>query len=120
MADITLHLDQNRKVFRPGESLRGKVKWHGGKIKTIELRLCWCATAWTKPHIQVVTTARLRDLDPSGECSFDLPLPAAPHSYVGSATTLYWMLEAVAFPGKLAHHVDFDLTFDDEAIHLFP
>jgi hypothetical protein len=92
MATIEL---QNDGVFRPGETLRGRVRLDDGQPSPgLELHLLWMTRGRGTEQVEVVAVRDLHDLD------FSFDLPPGPPSFSGSLVGVVWAVELVDGDGE--------------------
>ena len=93
-ADIEILDDKN--VFGPGETVKGKAVWQVEKSpETAFLRLFWYTKGKGTEDVEVVSEIsfdfpRLKESRP-----FDMTLPESPYSFSGKLVSLIWAFELV-------------------------
>lgn len=99
MSDIRLDLEltDEAKVYRPGDVVRGIVRWSTAQSpRRLAAQLVW----WTegKGNRDSAVGVRQEWEYPSaeGEKSFELTVPAGPLTYHGRLISILWGLEVVA------------------------
>lgn len=104
---------ENDGVFRPGETLRGRVVLaEGVPSRGLELRLFWMTRGRGTEEVGVVGIAPLRDF------GFTFDLPAAPPSFSGALVGIVWAVELVDGDGEGLAMAEFVMAPDGEALRL--
>ncbi|MGA2498490.1 MAG: hypothetical protein ABSH20_12150 [Tepidisphaeraceae bacterium] len=94
MVDIGIELDGDRRSYRPGERVSGRVNWTGSASARLEL-------LWTTRGRGDADTQVIGSLNWTGEAAlpqsrpFVFDLPAAPWSFSGKLVALIWRLRLV-------------------------
>ncbi|HQH25839.1 MAG TPA: hypothetical protein PLP17_00470 [Oligoflexia bacterium] len=94
MEQLVIEIEGRKKVFLPGDMLRGRIRWSCAETpKTAELRLFWYTRGKGTAHSELVEGLRYDRAGPSESHNFDFKLPLAPYSFSGKLITLTWALE---------------------------
>ena len=97
MSEITLELDHPDATLTPGEAVRGRVRWRLHEPpRRVEVRVGWYTEGKGTPDWQTVQQERWEEVRAEDERSFNLPLPAGPHTYHGKLISILWAVEAEA------------------------
>ncbi len=100
MNTLTIVLEQNRTVFRPGDVVAGTARWQlEDQAKEAELRLLWYTQGKGDEDASLVDTMTFTQPSLSDQRSFRLTLPNGPYSFSGSLISLTWALELSTRPG---------------------
>jgi hypothetical protein len=104
---LTLHTDEGRTWFRPGEVIRGEASWQlEEEAEAVEIRLFWYTSGKGTRDVEVVDSLRTASAGPSGARSFSLRAPDGPYSFSGTLITLAWAIELVVDPGGATERLD--------------
>jgi hypothetical protein len=99
LSRLSLHLDEGRRAFAPGDRLRGTASWAlPGTPALVEVRLYWKTAGKGTTDLQVVAVTGAA-ASARGELRFDFRLPETPHSFSGRLISLVWAVELVVEPG---------------------
>jgi hypothetical protein len=121
MSELKILLCDQRRNFRPGETLEGVAGWRLDKPpKSIELRLFWFTRGKGTEDAGVVDQARFEAPQLEEGRRFSLTLPAGPFSFSGQLISLIWALELVVEPGDHSTRVDLVMSPSGEEILLHP
>jgi hypothetical protein len=94
MSQLSIHIEDDRKAFLPGEFIRGAVRWQCPDYpKTAALRLFWYTQGRGTEDILLIDEVAFDNPTPSAEESFEFKLPVGPYSFSGSLISLIWALE---------------------------
>jgi hypothetical protein len=111
MNALNIIVPGKRRVFAPGEMLRGQVIWElRMPRRRLELRLCWLTHSFGVVTVHPQRTLRFERPLSAETREFEIELPAGPYSYVGSISSLNWMLELVSISDKTSQRWEFDLS----------
>lgn len=99
-------IDENRVTFRPGELLRGEVRWQEQALT--EIRLIWYTSGKGTTDTQVVQT--IPGSGTIGSCRFEFRLPDSPPSFSGRLISLHWAVEAVSGSQTMRHEITLSPT----------
>lgn len=87
----------NQQGFRSGEEIAGKVLWlRETPPKRIQIKLLWRVLVAKSARITQVDCIVVNRPDRLGEHDFRFDLPESPYSYVGSMSSLEWVVEVAA------------------------
>ncbi len=102
---VTIHLDDNGRARRPGETLAGEYRLNAvspDEIRAIEVSVLWCTDGKGDNDMAVHYFRRLSD-DDDGPADlrragrFSTALPNSPLSYDGALIKLGWSVRVRAF-----------------------
>jgi len=129
---ISIHLDQERRCFRPGDKLAGSVEWEldnalaslgrdsrYAAAKHVEVRLFWFTTGSALKQVGVVSRLVLKNLSERNSGRFEFILPAGPWCFAGRIVSLHWAAEAVLFPSRESAIVMFSFGPDGQRVNPF-
>ena len=107
MIAMRIDIDDDRRWFRPGETVSGRALWtFDAASDAVELRLFWHTSGkWTQ-DVGIVERARFDAGSRQGDRRFYFTVPAGPYSFSGSLITLSWGLELVRIPDGDAELVE--------------
>lgn len=104
-AHVTIRLDRNGRVYRPGELLSGQYRLEGvarREIKAVEVSVLWYTDGKGESDFSVHFFQRLSAergdwIDSRGPGHFGTVLPAGPLSYEGAIVKVRWCVRVRAF-----------------------
>ena len=100
MHTLSIQLEQDKTVFRPGDVVAGTVRWQlEDQARQVELRLLWYTQGKGDEDAGLVETMTFAQPGLSDQRSFRFTLPSAPYSFSGSLISLTWALELSTRPG---------------------
>ncbi len=102
---VTIRLDDNGRVYRPGETLSGKYQLQSvmqGDVKAIEVSVLWYSEGKGDEDMAVHEFRRLSTedgdwIDTSRPARFDTTLPNSPLSYDGVIVKIRWCVRVRVF-----------------------
>lgn len=119
MNEIEIFLDEDRRAFRPGDSLAGRVRWQLASMpKSLEVRLLWYTEGKGDQDVGLVESQPCPGAGRSGEHAFRFVLPAGPYSFSGQLISLLWAVEAVSEPGDHTTRVEVVVSPTGEELRL--
>jgi hypothetical protein len=119
--ELKIVLADNRRSFRPGETLQGVAVWRLDEPpKSIELRLFWFTRGKGTEDVGVVNKVRFDAPQLTEGRDFSFTLPAGPFSFSGELISLVWALELVVEPGDCSTRVELVISPSGEEILLHP
>jgi hypothetical protein len=96
---LAITADGGATWFKPGEQLRGAVKWRlEEEAAALEIRLFWFTTGKGTRDVGIVANRRIERPEIAGTMAFEFRVPRGPYSFSGRLITLGWAIEAVALP----------------------
>lgn len=96
MNELSIEIDHSQTAFLPGETIRGRVRWHVEEIpKRACLRLLWSTQGKGTEDVGVVEERNFETAGAIGSEVFEFTAPPAPWSFSGKLISLIWRLEAV-------------------------
>jgi len=121
MNELKLLLQDERRNFRPGESLEGVAGWRLGTApNAVELRLFWYTRGKGTDDVGLVNQLRFEAPRPEDGRRFNFVLPDEPYSFSGHLISLLWAVELVVDPGNQAALVEFVMSPSGQEILLHP
>jgi hypothetical protein len=104
MSWMTLDLRGGKASYRPGEGVRGTLRWElDSPPSRVEVRLFWYTRGKGTQDVEIVQTAGWDFPSAAESREFELRLPGAPFSFSGKLISLLWAVEAVSEPpGEVA------------------
>ncbi len=103
MAELSVNLPDNKKLFVPGDILKGNAVWQLDHApKNIFLRLFWYTRGKGTEDIEVVSETVFDHPQARENRPFEIPLPQSPYSFNGKLVSLIWALELVPDNNKTA------------------
>ncbi len=102
---VTIRLDDNGRVYRPGEILLGEYQLQSvmqGDVKAIEVSVLWYSEGKGDEDMAVHEFQRLSAedgdwIDPARPARFDTILPNSPLSYDGVIVKIRWCVRVRVF-----------------------
>ncbi len=102
---VTIRLDDNGRVYRPGETLLGEYQLQSvmpGDVKAIEVSVLWYSEGKGDEDMAVHEFRRLSAedgdwIDPTRPARFDTILPNSPLSYDGVIVKIRWCVRVRVF-----------------------
>ena len=99
MSDLRIELADDRRAFKPGESLAGRVSWTVDGVTSAELRLFWFTRGKGTEDVGLVDTAAFPNPQTTDRRTFQFALPDAPYSFSGKLISIVWAIELILEPG---------------------
>lgn len=107
MSELRILVRDERRSFRPGETLEGVAGWRlDQEPKSVELRLFWFTRGKGTEDVGVVNQLNFPEPQLEEGRKFSFTLPAEPFSFSGQLISLIWALELVVEPGELSTRVE--------------
>jgi len=107
MRTLSIHLNDNKTTFFPGDEISGAVSWYlDSSPKALDLRLFWYTEGIGIPDTGIVDVVRFDNPEQEGRREFRFVLPNGPYSFSGELITLKWALELVLEPSRQVGRVD--------------
>jgi hypothetical protein len=111
MEQLKISIENSKKNFLPGETIRGTVSWDCPKTpKDVELRLRWLTSGKGTQDLYLVQKTSYQPLNNSENHNFEFKLPESPYSFSGKLVSLSWALELQAFPSDNVSLEEFVLS----------
>ncbi len=105
MSTLDIEIENGRSAFKPGEEIRGKVKWEFPEpTQTLELSLFWRTQGKGTQDVGVTSTITFDNPGGFDQRDFRLKAPDGPYSFSGKLISIIWALELVE-PAKAKHYV---------------
>jgi len=121
MNELKILMRDERRNFRPGETVEGVAGWRLDKPpKAVELRLFWFTRGKGTEDVGVVNQMRFNAPQLEEGRKFSFTLPTEPFSFSGQLISLIWALELVVEPGDFSTRVELVMSPSGEEILLHP
>lgn len=118
-SELKILLRDERRSFRPGETVEGVAGWRLDKPPTsVELRLFWFTRGKGTEDVAVLNRHRFDAPQLEEGRRFSFVLPAEPYSFSGQLISLIWALELVVEPGERSTRVELVMSPTTEEILL--
>ena len=119
MSGLRVELEDGRKIFVPGDRIRGTASWSLVEpAETLEVRLFWYTRGKGDTDVCVVGERRFEN--PRAvhrqECTFQLP--EAPFSFSGKLVSLVWAVEVVVDSSNESTRLDIVVAPDGNEVNL--
>ena len=116
---IQIHIDEDRTVFRPGETIAGDVSWSLPVAPAqISLELFWTTRGKGQVDSEVVQSMQFKHPSASGEERFALKIPNGPFSFSGKLVSLLWGLRLMIHPSQEQAQVNLTISPTGQEINL--
>ena len=111
MGELRVEFEDGKTVYRPGESIRGTVRWRLDEAsvslpesvpESMEVRLFWYTMGKGDTDVGIADSTTIDAPGSEGSRSFDFTAPQAPLSFSGHLISLVWAVELVALPHRAA------------------
>ncbi|MEM9409831.1 MAG: hypothetical protein AAGA30_01885 [Planctomycetota bacterium] len=101
---IKISLTNPVECYRPGQLLRGQLKWNNLAEETtkVELRLIWYTQGKGNQDFGIASAKPVFQPSREGQVQFQFKCPSRPFSFSGRLIKLRWALEAIEFPSQNA------------------
>jgi hypothetical protein len=106
MSGLRVDLADDRRAFKPGESLDGRVCWSVNAATAAELRLFWYTRGKGTEDVGLVDTIAFPDPQPADQRTFRFALPEAPFSFSGTLISIIWAIELIVEPSSSVERVE--------------
>lgn len=111
MSQLSIQLAHGKRVYAPGETLQGQVRWHFERPPdSIELVVFWHTEGRALSESGISSRVHWQQPGQRGERPFSFSLPEGPHTFRGKLISLSWAVEAIQRPGKQHAQVSFVLS----------
>ena len=119
MNELKILLRDERRSFRPGETIEGVAGWRLDQPPTsIELRLFWFTRGKGTEDVGIANQMNFSSPQLEEGRKFSFTLPPEPFSFSGQLVSLIWALELVAEPGEHSTRVEIIVSPTGEEILL--
>lgn len=119
MTDLKILLADDRRQFRPGDTLEGVAGWRlPAAPHSVELRLFWFTRGKGTEDVGLVNRFVFEAAKAEEGRRFHFVLPDEPYSFSGQLISLVWALELLIQPGNHAARTEFFLSPTGEEIVL--
>jgi hypothetical protein len=106
MSSITVATYEDKRTFRPGEKVSGKVLWIlDDRPEAFEIRLFWYTEGKGTQDVEIVDVMKIDSSAEHREDEFSFTLPNGPYSFSGKLISLLWAIEAVVLPSEQAERL---------------
>ena len=107
MSDLKILLRDDRRHFRPGDTVEGVAGWRRDQPPgSVELRLFWFTRGKGTEDVGLVNQIRFEAPQMEEGRRFSFTLPNEPWSFSGELVSLIWALELVVQPGDHSSRVE--------------
>jgi hypothetical protein len=111
MRKLNIHLENDRKAFEPGETIRVMLEWSlPEEPKKLELRVVWSTVGKGTADVGVEHTTVIDSPRQEDSREMELTLPMAPYSFSGTLISLVWALELVVLPSLESRRVEITIA----------
>jgi hypothetical protein len=100
MTELHLDLADDRRAFKPGESVEGRVSWNVDGATSAEVRLFWYTRGKGTEDVGLVDTVAFPNPQATDQRTFRFTLPEAPYSFSGKLISILWAIELIVEPGS--------------------
>lgn len=120
MNELRIEVDSNRKDFKPGEEISGRVLWRlEQNPKEVELRLFWYTEGKGDRDVEIAESVKYDHSSAADQRSFKLLIPKFPFSFSGKLISLLWGLELVTEAPDASTRYDLTVGPEGKEIDLF-
>lgn len=121
MNELKILLRDERRSFRPGETIEGVAGWRLAQpAKSVELRLFWFTRGKGTEDVGVAGRVLFEAPQAEEGRRFSFVLPAEPYSFSGQLVSLIWAVELVVQPGEICTRVEVVVSPTGREILLHP
>ena len=107
MKELEIDLAGTRRVFAPGDEIRGETTWRlDSAPESLELRLFWYTEGKGDQDVAIAAREVVTSPGREGNREFELAVPAGPLTFSGKLISLVWALELVALPSGPTERVE--------------
>ena len=99
MTDLRIELAEDRRAFKPRETVEGRVSWNVDGATSAEMRLFWYTRGKGTEDVGIVDTVVFPNPQPTDQRTFRFTLPEAPFSFSGKLISILWAIELIVEPG---------------------
>ena len=119
MSQLRIAIKEDRKTFRPGDTIVGAVGWkRDAAPKHAELRLFWFTRGKGTQDVSIVETEKFDAPQAEEARPFRFTVPAAPYSFSGKLISLVWALELILEPGSETARIELTISPTEQEIIL--
>jgi len=119
MNELKILVRDERRSFRPGETVEGVAGWQVEKPpQSVELCLFWFTRGKGTEDVSMVNRLRFDAPQLEEGRRFSFALPPEPFSFSGQLVSLIWALELVVEPGERSTRVELVVSPTGEEILL--
>ncbi len=108
MSDISIQLEET--ALRPGESVRGTVRWSAAHVDSVEISVVWFTNGKGDMNHHTADSLTVSAPATTGTQNFSFKLPESPYSFSGKLVSLVWAIEAVLSPDEESERCEFTLS----------
>ena len=110
MTGLHLDLANDRRAFKPRESVEGRVSWNVNGATSAELRLFWYTRGKGTEDVGLVETVAFPNPQATDQRTFRFALPEAPYSFSGKLVSIIWAVELIVEPGPSVERREFVMS----------
>jgi hypothetical protein len=111
MSRLAIEISEDKKVFAPGETIKGTVKWQMDENPaSLELSLFWYTAGKGTQDVGVVNSLKFDNPGSFGKKDFRFVLPNGPYSFSGKLISLIWALELTSIPSSQTERIEITVS----------
>lgn len=119
MSDVRLNVTCEATTCRPGDMLRGSVRWTALEPpRLLVAQLVWRTEGKGDPDTAVEARQEWAGPGPAGTQEFALPVPAGPLSYHGKLISILWAVEVATERPDGLHKTEITVSPTGEPLRL--
>ncbi|MBN2269097.1 MAG: hypothetical protein JXN61_00690 [Sedimentisphaerales bacterium] len=101
MPELDIAIAEYKTSFRPGQTIRGSVRWTLPEDpESVVVSLFWRTEGKGTQDVGVIDTVKFDHPGSLGQRDFTFILPPAPFSFSGKLISIIWAIEATAYPSE--------------------
>jgi len=100
MSECRIDLADDRRAFKPGEAVEGRLSWSVNGAASAEVRLFWYTRGKGTEDVGLVDSVAFPDPQATDQRTFRFVLPDAPYSFSGKLISIIWAIELIVEPGS--------------------
>ena len=116
MSGLRIEIDGDRRAFKTGDTLAGRVSWDVSRATSAELRLFWFTRGKGTEDVGLVDSLAFADPRAADERQFRFTLPREPYSFSGTLLSIVWALELIVEPGSAVERREFVLSPTEQEV----
>ena len=96
MSSLAIEIEYDKTAFKPGQQIRGTVKWQFEEVpEKLELSLFWRTQGKGTQDTGIVGSMAFESLGQFAQKDFTFTVPDGPYSFSGRLISIIWALELV-------------------------